>query len=501
MTSSQRPSGDLFVGTGPEASVLSPADGSLVGAVPTGTLDDVAEVIRRGRSALADWSRTSPHDRWQCLRAGAQRLAAAAPELGFLHARESGKVLAQAVREVHGAAGLVEANAHLGRFATGTVAPTGALAGGEADLTWVERVPLGLVVCVIPFNFPVELTVEKAAAALAAGNVVVVKPPPQNPLATIEACRILVSAGLPAGVLQVLTGDTAVSAALCAADGVDAVSLTGSVGAGVAVASATATLLRPLHLELGGNGAAVVLGDADLEYVTAEVLRGRMLMNGQACAATKRVVVEASVAAELTERLAVALGDVVVGDPTDPASAVGPLIDAPSAARVAAQVRAAVDDGASRALGRPEAEGAWFHPTLLAAVPTDAGVAVDDEIFGPVVSVVPVGDADAAVGVVNASSMGLTAAVFSADLPRAVAVAQRLEVGGVVINGPNNYRPPVVPVGGVGMAGSGREGIGYTIEEMTRTRFIAVRGLRPPAPAPQPPADPGPSMLGDAGDA
>lgn len=458
--------------------VCSPADHTVVGQVRLATLADVDVTVGRARRALGDWSRSAPHDRWHALVAAADSLTTAIDELGSLHTRESGKVIAQACREVRGAAFLVRANAELARFAAGELAPTGALPGGEQDLTWVERVPLGVVVCVVPFNFPVELTMEKAAAAIAAGNVAIVKPPPQNPLATIAACRLL-GEGLPDGVLQVLPGGTEVSAALCAAAGVDAVSMTGSVGAGVAIATAAATHLRPLHLELGGNGAAVVLDDADLDLVVTETLRGRLLMNGQACAATKRLVVDRRVLDEVVGRLDAALGDITLGDPTDPATDVGPLIDARSAGRVATQVTRALSQGAVKVRGQDVADGAWFQPTLLADVPVDADVAADDEIFGPVISVIPVDDDLAAQRVVDRSALGLTAAVFTRDLARAVAMAQTLAVGGVVINGTNNYRPPVVPFGGVGMAGSGREGLGYTIQELTRTRFIALRGIRP----------------------
>jgi acyl-CoA reductase-like NAD-dependent aldehyde dehydrogenase len=470
-----------LVASGPETVVHAPADGADVDAVATGTLEDVEVAVARARAALDGWRRAAPYDRARVLRRAADALRGRAEEIARLHARESGKVIRQARKEVAGAAELLEVNANLGRFAQGTVAPTGAVPGGERDLTWVERVPLGVVVCVIPFNFPVELTIEKAGAALAAGNVVIVKPPPQNPLATLLTVRVLVESGLPAGVLQAVPGGTEVSAALCSADGADAVSLTGSVGAGVAVSRSTANLLRPLHLELGGNGASVVLEDAHVPFVVAETIRGRTLMNGQACAATKRLVVARTLAADVTEALDAALGEVTVGDPLEEPSDVGPLIDGPAAERVAAQVERALAQGARRIRGPEAPRGAWYEPTLLADVPPEADVARDDEIFGPVATVIPAADDDEAVEIVNASSLGLTASVFSADLPRAIALAQRLEVGGVVINGTNNYRPPVVPFGGVGMAGHGREGIGYTYEELTRTRFIALRGVRPAA--------------------
>ncbi|HSF86680.1 MAG TPA: aldehyde dehydrogenase family protein [Acidimicrobiia bacterium] len=469
----------MLIASGPERTIQAPADGAEVGSIRESTVGDVATAVAAARRSLDDWRRAAPHDRAEILACGATLLREQTDEIGLLHARESGKVITQARKEVAGAAALLEENAHIGRFDAGYLAPTGALPGGERDLTIVERVPLGVIVCVIPFNFPVELTIEKAGAALAAGNTVVLKPPPQNPLATIAAAQALIDAGLPAGVLTVLPGGRDVSAALCEAPGVDAVSLTGSVGAGVAVARATAHLLRPLHLELGGNGAAVVMDDADLDLVVSETLRGRMLMNGQACAATKRLVVHRSVASDVVDRLKEALGSVRVGDPTDETSEVGPLIDATSAGRVAGQVANAVAQGGTLVRGSSAAADAWFAPALLGEVPAGADVAADDEIFGPVVTTIPFDDDDESVRIVNSSQLALTAAVFSSDIPRAMAAAEQFQVGGVVINGTNNYRPPVVPFGGVGLAGAGREGIGYTYEDLTRTRFIAIKGLRP----------------------
>ncbi len=479
----------MLIASGAERPVRAIADGAVIGSVRESTVADVADATGRSKAALGSWRKTAPHTRATILRRAADLLRERADELAPIHARESGKVIGQARREILGAAALLDENAHVGRFDAGYLAPTGALPGGERDLTIVEKVPLGVIACVVPFNFPVELTIEKAAAALAAGNTVVLKPPPQNPLATIATAAALVDAGLPEGVLTVLPGDREVSAALCTSPNVDAVSLTGSVGAGMAVASATAHLLRPLHLELGGNGAAVVMSDADLDLVVSETLRGRLLMNGQACAATKRLIVHESIAAELVDRLSAALSQITMGDPVDEASDVGPLIDAPSAARVAGQVATAVSQGGTVVTGDASANGPWFSPTLLASVPATADVAADDEIFGPVITMIPFSADDEAVQIVNGSRLALTAAVFTGDLERALAAAEQFEVGGIVINGTNNYRPPVVPFGGVGLAGSGREGIGYTYEELTRTRFLAIRGIRPAGTDVDPPAN------------
>lgn len=460
-------------GTGEPLGEITPVDPS-----------ELTGIVAQARTAQTGWAAAAPHHRATLLCAAADELATRVDDLAVAHARESGKVLSQARHEIAGAVKLLRANAELGRTLAGELAPTGALPGGERDLTFVEQVPLGVVVAVIPFNFPVELTMEKAAAALATGNAVIVKLPPQNPLTTLEVLTVL-QRHLPAGVVRAVDADAATSAVLCAAPGVAAVSLTGSVGAGVAVATATASLLRPLHLELGGNGAAVVRADADLDLVVAETLRGRLLMNGQACAATKRLIVDRSVAGELTERLVAALADITPADPLTDGARLGPLIDATAAARVERQVGRAVAEGAVRVLGAPP-EGAWFAPTVLADVPGTAAVLHDDEIFGPVVAIATV-DSDAeAVALANDTSLRLTAAVFSADWPTAIAMAGQLDFGGIVVNGSNNYRPPVVPFGGVDMAGAGREGIGWTVRELTRTRFIALRGLRPAGAVPIP---------------
>lgn len=462
-----------------ERTITAPGTGEVLGAVRPTAVAEVPGIIAAAKAAQRTWAAAAPHHRADALLAAAAELDGRVEDLGRRHARESGKILPQALHEVRGAIGLLRRNAELGRMAGGEVLPTGGLPGGERDLTIVERVPLGVIVAVLPFNFPIELGMEKAAAAIAAGNTAVVKLPPQNPLTTLDVLDT-VARHLPEGVLQVVDADNETAAALCAEPGVAAVSLTGSVGAGLAVARAAAPELRPLHLELGGNGAAIVRADADLDLVVSEALRGRLLMNGQACAATKRIIAHRAIAAELTERLVAALSGIAPDDPLAPDARLGPLIDARAAATVEDQVRRAVHGGARRALGQAP-DGARTWPTVLAEVPPEAAVLHDDEIFGPVLPVVAVDGDDEAVELANATRLRLTAAVFSADWPRAVDLAGQLDMGGVVVNGTGNYRPPIVPFGGVDLAGTGREGIGWTIAELTRTRFIALRGLRPAA--------------------
>ncbi len=449
----QRLQPDTDDAAGPERAlttteIFAPADGALIGTVDTFDPARIPDLVATARTALGTWVHTAPHDRARILERAAELIDDDADDLATLHAMESGKVIAQARKEVAGAAALLRANAGLARFTPGQLAPTGAVPGGERDLTIVERVPLGVVVCVIPFNFPVELTVEKTAAALAAGNVVILKPPPQNPLATIRTAEAIQRAGLPAGVLQVAPGGRELSG--------------GSLRRPrcrrrVADRQRRGRYRRrhrhrapapPASPRVGRQRCLVVLPDADLELVVSETLRGRLLMNGQACAATKRIVAHREIADELTDRLAVALGKVTMGDPVDPASDLGPLIDRASADRVAAQVQRVVSDGGHLVLGSDRPDRSWFAPALIREVPRTAAVAVDDEIFGPVFPLIPVDSDREALDTVNQSSLGLTAAVYSADIGHAMTLAERLRVGGVVINGTNNYRPPVVPFGG-----------------------------------------------------
>lgn len=458
--------------------VTAPATGRELGRVAVSSDDDVRAAVARARAAAGAWARLPVVERAGPLEAAAAILQGRANAIGALLAEESGKIIAQATFEVRGAAGLLKANAWHARTAEGRLLPSGAWRGVSEDIVWEERVPLGVVAAILPFNFPVELLVEKAAAALAVGDAVIVKPPEQDPLAVMEAVSILHEAGIPRDCLIAVNGGGAVGASLAAADGVDAISLTGSTRAGVAVSAATATTLRRLHLELGGNDAAIVLDDADLELAVSELVPGRLMMNGQSCASNKRLIVQRAIVDRFLEALVATVRTVTVGDPLDPASTIGPLIDAGAAERVSGQVRRAVDEGARLVLGDARPDAAFLSPQVLADVPPGAAVALDDEIFGPVFTVIPVETQQDAIAVANASSFGLMGSVFSVDVSRALAVGDRLETGGVVINGSGNYRPPFIPFGGTKMSGQGREGIGYAQEELSRSRFTVLRRMR-----------------------
>jgi acyl-CoA reductase-like NAD-dependent aldehyde dehydrogenase len=460
--------------------ITNPQQTDTLGEIKLTDPADVAGVVAKAVLARKAWTARPVAERAAMLDQAADLLEAEREPLGRLLAAESGKPLPQAQFEVGGGIRFLRGNAAEGRRLAGRVLPTEGNFGTEWDLAYTRREPLGVVAAILPFNFPVELFVEKCAAALVGGNAVVVKPPLEDPLVVERFRSALIEAGVPGEVIAAVYGGADVGAALAEAPGVDAISLTGSTAAGVAVARATAARLRFLHLELGGNNAMLVLDDADIDLVATEAVRGRILMNGQACSASKRVIVHRSLHDELASRLGETVAGLKVGDATDPDSQIGPLIHPGAAEKVASQVANARTQGAELAAGPGKADGAFFPPTVLAGVPTDADIACDDEIFGPVFNLIPVDSAEQALAVANASSFGLMASVFSADVQRALAIGERLESGGVVINGTDNYRPPVIPFGGTKMSGRGREGLGYTLEELTREKTIVLRRFREP---------------------
>lgn len=458
--------------------MTAPFDGKPLGRLSQTQPGAVQGTVATARQGYDAWHRLPAFERADVLSRAALGMEGEAEALAMMLAQESGKVIRQARLEVHGAIALLRGNTERARSLEGRFLAMQALEQTHQDVGWVERVPLGVVAVILPFNFPVELFAEKVGAALSVGNSVVVKPPPQDPLTVMRVVELMLKAGVPQEVLQVVNGGAEIASVLVTAPDVSAISLTGSTEAGISVAGSSARLLPRLHLELGGNDPAIVLDDADLELAVAELVPGRILMNGQSCAANKRLLVHTKVLDDFLSLLTAAVGRVRLGDPLDSESDMGPLIDLTAAARVADQISRAATEGATLLKGTGRPVGAMIEPHILANVPTDAAVARDDEIFGPVFAVIPVDSAEEAIQVANSSRFGLMGSVFGRDVARTLWVAEQLEAGGVVVNGSGNYRPPTVPFGGVKMSGTGREGLGYTIEELTRPKFTVLRRIR-----------------------
>ncbi|HZE40251.1 MAG TPA: aldehyde dehydrogenase family protein, partial [Stackebrandtia sp.] len=342
------------------------------------------------------------------------------------------------------------------------------------------RQPAGVVAAFAPWNAPLILGCRAVAAPLAAGNTVVLKASEKAPISSgLFVAEALIDAGLPPGVLNVITNDpddaAEVARALIGDHRVRRVNFTGSTTTGRRIAALAAETLTPVVLELGGKNALLVLDDADVEYAAGAVAFGAYLNSGQICMSADRVLADRSLAAELTERIAERAAGLRCGDPTDARNALGPLIDAASARRVSTLVDEAVGSGASVAVGGGAPEGACYPATVVTGV-TGSMALHQEEIFGPVCTVLPVDGDDAAIRLANDSPYGLTAGVLTEDPSRGWDVARRLDTGIVHVNDQSIDDEPQAPFGGVKDSGHGRFGGAHGIEAFSDTRWITLLG-------------------------
>ncbi len=452
--------------------------GDLIAQVPSQNAAEVQQALRDAQEGFATWSTLPAHRRAEILERFADLLAEEAGELAELLARESGKILGDAVGELQATGRIFRGFARESLRLFGEAIPLDRQAGLEGDLMITKHEPLGVVAAIIAFNFPAELYAHKVAAALAAGNSVVVKPAESNPLVGRRLTEILHRAGVPENAVIVVNGDgSLVGRELSGSPLIRAISFTGSYRVGVEIAEAAAPNMTRTFMELSANDALIVLDDADLDIAVRAALDGRLLANGQVCCATKRIIVQRGIAPEFTERLreGVAASAQRAATPGD-GSKIGPLITEAAAERLSTQIDAAVAQGAT-VLDGNNRDGAFYSATVL-EVPVDADIAVDEELFGPVFSIIVVDDDEAALSVSNRSSYGLTGAVISRDIYRAYRVADRLETAIVSINGSNNYRPDGSAFGGYKRSGVGREGYLSSLHEYTQVKSISFRGIR-----------------------
>ena len=336
------------------------------------------------------------------------------------------------------------------------------------------RRPLGVVVAIVPFNYPVELWSHKAAGALAAGNAVITKPPEECPLTILRIAEFMEAAGLPRAAHQAVTGTGEVAgAALVRARGVQMVAMTGSTAAGRQISRDAADTLKKVHLELGGNDATIVCADADPASVASDLISGRFTSgNGQICCAVKRVLVDRSLHDSLVDTLVAKTKALRVGDPAAEETDVGPLITEAAAKRVEAQVNGAVAEGARILVGGVR-RGNFYEPTILTDASPDMP-SLREEIFGPVMPVFQFSDFDQAIDIANDTPYGLQAAIYTRDLGRVMRAFDRLETGTVVVNHTTAVRVENLPFGGTKLSGNAREGLHDTLLDMTEQKTLLM---------------------------
>lgn len=461
---------------GKVSNVFNPATQELLDTVPVATEEDIERCLDIAQDGKRLWAGTPLVERSKILLKYTSLLESHKKELATLQSKDMGKPFSQCIGEVDTAIMLFEGFVERAKHLYGETVPE-SQPGAEKDMLFTRREPLGVIACILPFNFPTTLFAHKVAPALVSGNAVVIKPSSDNPLVVIRLTELLLEAGVPGSVAQVITGSgSMVGKILCSSTKVNAITLTGSTEAGITVMRDSADALHRVTLELGGNDPMVIFADGDLELAVNEAYSGRIANAGQICCSPKRFIVQEPIAKDFVDKLKAKFGKIVKGDILDPRTELGCLINENAAKRVEEQVKLTIQQGAKCVYGGKR-NGAFFEPTILVDVTPDMDVAKDMEIFGPVFPIIAFKTEEEALTIANNTKYGLCAGVVTSDINKGIRFMSKVEAGTVVINGNSRYRHIDHRFGGYKMSGIGREGIPCTIEEMTQVKTYVLKGI------------------------
>lgn len=435
-------SGDTFENRNPARS------SEVIGYFASSGPEEVDQAVAAAEGAAQAWADTSAIARANILYKASEILAARVNEVGRDLTREEGKTLKEGIGETSRAVQILRYYAGEAQQPIGEHYPS----TNPTTMLYTFREPLGVVGIITPWNFPIAIPAWKIVPALAFGNTVVFKPATATPLCAVHLVAALEEAGVPKGVLNMVTGSAgAVGDPLVKDERVVAISFTGSDTVGSEIRKIASDRGAKVQLELGGKNPAIVLADADIDHAITQVINGAMMSTGQKCTATSRAIVDRSIAGELTERLSNRMADLKVGDPLAEGTAIGPLIDEKAVERVAGEIRRAREEGVSLVSGgeHPDAlkDGHFVTPALFSDVDPDSRLG-QEEMFGPVLGVIPVDDVDEAIAVANKVRYGLSASIFTRDLGRALQFVRQIRSGIVHVNSETAGAEPHVPFGG-----------------------------------------------------
>ena len=457
--------------------VVNPAKQELIDTVPNVTLEDVDTAVKVAKVEQKKWEQVPIWKRADILYKFVNLVEENKERLAKLLSEETGKPIREANAEIAnvkiGATAFIERAKHL----YDNSIPAGQEAGQETTIQITKRYPLGVIAAIIPFNFPSDLFCQKVPPALMMGNSIIVKPSNYNPLTLIEYVKLMLEAGVPAGCIQILTGDgPTVGQALAGHPGVHLVSLTGGTGAGIQTMGTASKNLTHVTLELGGNDAFIFLEDGDMDLAIPEVKWGRLYNGGQVCCASKRFLIHNSRKAEFIDKVKELIASLKIGDPSKMDTDMGPMININAAKRIEDQVNQTIGQGATLVCGGKR-EDAYYEPTILDNVTKDMDIMKDMEVFGPVIPVIGFDNVEEAIEIANQSSYGLCGCVITKDYSKGIQIANRLECGGAVVNGASFYRSFEMPFGGWKHSGIGNEGVLTTLQEMSRIKTIVLKNI------------------------
>ena len=457
--------------------ITNPSSGELIDTVPAATTEDADRAIAAANRAKSAMAAMPAHKRSEILLKVAAKMRENRTELVRLLNEENGKTFREIDGwEVDAATRIIEGYAEEAKRLHGESVPLHAIPNLENSFAMTTYQPLGVIAAIIPFNYPVELWSHKIGGGLAAGNSVITKAPDECPLAMLTISGYFEEAGLPKGAHQILTGyGEVVGARLAEAEGVDMISMTGSTEVGKSVSRAASETLKKVHLELGGSDATIICADVDPKVAAQALVAGRFTSgNGQICCAVKRVFVAREIFEQVKTHVLELTAALKVGDHTDPDTNVGPMISMKAAKGVEAQVEQAVAEGAHLLIGGKR-DRQFIEPAVFVDVPADS-VLLREEVFGPVLPLVPFEDIEDAIAKVNDSQFGLQASIFTNDFRAIMNASMKIEVGTVIVNHQTAMRIECLPFGGRKYSGNGgREGFMETLKDMSETKTIVLK--------------------------
>ncbi len=457
--------------------VRNPANGEIIDYVPSLSKDEVKKAIEIASDAFSKLNSITPAKRSRALMEIASLIRESANDLAITMTKETGRPIKSSRAEIERTAQVFElASSELRRALEGEFIPLDLYefpTGNEKRVAFIKREPLGVVGAITPFNFPAASFAHKVAPALAVGNTVVFKPSSLTPLTQIKLAEIALKK-LPIGSVNVVTGNSEmIGDEFISNDKVSLITFTGSVNVGLDLASKAVKNGKRVIMELGGSDAMIVLEDADIDRAVKAALVGRFDFAGQFCNATKRVIVRHEIEKEFSDKLKVELQKYKAGDPMDENVDIPPLISNEAVTRMKEFLNDAIKEGGEEIFeGKVPEKGYYFPPVVVKLQPTSRSRILREEVFGPILPIVPVKSDDEAVSVANSTQYGLDASIFSSNFSRAYEVASKLRAGTVIINDTTRLRWDNLPFGGVLKSGIGRESVINTMLEMTETKLM-----------------------------